>query len=88
MAWKVSFLAKAQKQLASLDRAAQKRILHFIYERLLASPDPRLLGKTLAGELTGLIRYRVGDYRLICRLEDQVLTILVLEVGHRREIYR
>jgi mRNA interferase RelE/StbE len=47
-----------------------------------------LLGKALAGELQGMIRYRVGDYRLICLLEDQVLTILVLEVGHRREIYR
>lgn len=88
MPWKVSFLAKAQKQLASLDPAAQKRILKFVGERLLGSPDPRLLGKTLAGELQGLIRYRVGDYRLICRLEDKVLTILVLEVGHRREIYR
>jgi mRNA interferase RelE/StbE len=74
--------------LESLDRAAQKRILKFLFQRLLASPDPRLLGKTLAGELGGLIRYRVGDYRLICRLEDRVLTILVLEVGHRREVYR
>jgi len=46
------------------------------------------LGKTLVGELEGLIRYRVGDYRLICRLEDRALTILVIEVGHRREIYR
>jgi mRNA interferase RelE/StbE len=42
----------------------------------------------LAGELEGMIRYRVGDYRLICQLEDQALTILVIEVGHRREIYR
>jgi mRNA interferase RelE/StbE len=74
--------------LASLDAAAQKRILKFVNERLLGSPDPRLLGKALAGELQGLIRFRVGDFRLICRLEDQVLTILVLEVGHRREIYR
>jgi mRNA interferase RelE/StbE len=88
LAWKVSFLIKARKQLESLDQAAQKRILNFLFERLLASPDPRLLGKTLVGELEGLIRYRVGDYRLICRLEDRALTILVIEVGHRREIYR
>jgi mRNA interferase RelE/StbE len=47
-----------------------------------------MLGKMLAGELQGMIRYRVGDYRLICRLEDQALTILVIEIGHRREIYR
>jgi mRNA interferase RelE/StbE len=51
-------------------------------------PDPRSLGKPLTGEKQGLFRYRVGDYRLICELKDQVLTILVLEVGHRREIYR
>ena len=88
MAWKVSFLGKARKQIESLDRTAQKRILRFLCERLLVSPDSRLLGKMLAGELEGLIRYRVGDYRLICRLEDQTLTILVIEVGHRREIYR
>jgi mRNA interferase RelE/StbE len=67
---------------------AQKRILSFLFTRLLASPDPRRLDKSLVGELEGMIRYRVGDYRLICRLEDQTLTILVIEVGHRREIYR
>lgn len=88
MAWNVSFLLKARKQLESLDRTAQKRILSFLFERLLASPDPRLLGKMLAGELEGMIRYRVGDFSLICRLEDRALTILVIEVGHRREIYR
>ena len=72
--------------------AAQKRILKFLYERLLASRDPnfdpRALGKALVGEMQGLWRYRVGDYRLICRIEDRAVTILVLEVGHRREIYR
>jgi mRNA interferase RelE/StbE len=86
--WKLSFLPKAQKQLQALDAGAQKRILKFLVERLLASPDPRTLGKALAGEMQGLWRYRVGDYRLICRIEDQAVTILVLEVGHRREIYR
>ena len=88
MTWKVSFLAKAQKQLASLDVTARNRILKFVNERLLASPDPRSLGKPLTGEKHELFRYRVGDYRLICELKDQVLTILVIEVGHRREIYR
>jgi len=90
--WKLSFLPKEQKQLQSLDALAQKRILKFLHERLLASPDPsfdpRTLGKALTGELEGLWRYRVGDYRLICRIEDWAVTILVLEIGHRREIYR
>jgi mRNA interferase RelE/StbE len=52
------------------------------------SPDPRSLGKALVGEMAGLWRYRVGNYRLICKIEDRDITILVLEVGHRREIFR
>jgi len=55
---------------------------------LLASPDPRSLGKALVGEMSGLWRYLIGDYRLICKIEDREITIIVLEVGHRREIYR
>ena len=88
MEWKLSFLPKALRQLRSLDKSAQKRILKFLHERLLASPDPRSLGKALVGEMAGLWRYRVGDYRLICRIEDWEVTIIVLEIGHRREIYR
>jgi mRNA interferase RelE/StbE len=59
-----------------------------VNERLLASPDPRLFGKALLGEMQGLVRYRIGDYLLICEIQDEVITILVLEAGHRREIYR
>lgn len=88
MEWKLSFLPKALKQLESLDKTARRRILKFLHERLLASPDPRSLGKALAGELAGLWRYRVGNYRLICKIEDRDITIVVLEIGHRREIYR
>ncbi|MGA2249492.1 type II toxin-antitoxin system RelE family toxin [Terracidiphilus sp.] len=88
MEWKLSFLPKAQKQLQSLDATVQKRILKFLHGRLLASPDPRSLGKALTCEMQELWRYRAGDYRLICRIEDQAVTILVLEVGHRREVYR
>ena len=88
MEWKLKFLPKAQRQLESLDKSAQKRILRFLRERLLASPDPRSLGKALVGEMSGLWRYRIGDYRLICKIEDREITIIVLEVGHRREIYR
>jgi mRNA interferase RelE/StbE len=86
--WKLNFLPNALKQLEGLDKAAQRRILKFLHGRLLASPDPRSLGKALVGELAGLWRYRVGDYRLICRIEDRQVTIVVLEIGHRREIYR
>lgn len=88
MAWSVEFLSTAQKQLKELDRTQQSRILAYLRSRVLAAPDPRQYGKTLKGEKEGLWRYRVGDYRLICRLEDEKLIVLVLAIGHRREVYR
>ena len=57
-------------------------------EQLEQRDDPRSTGKALTGDLAGFWRYRVGDYRPICRIEDQRLIILILDVGHRREIYR
>jgi mRNA interferase RelE/StbE len=57
-------------------------------ERLATEADPRRLGHSLSGPLIGLWRYRVGDYRLICRIEDGRCLVLVLTIGHRREVYR
>ncbi len=88
MAWKVEFQRSAAKQLRALDGPTQRRILRFFRERVAMSDDPRKLGKALTGDKGGLWRYRIGDYRAICKLEDERLTVLVLEVGHRREIYR
>ena len=61
--------------------------MNFLETRILAADDPRTLGKALHGQLSGLWSYRVGDYRIISRMEDNVMTILVLRVGHRDNIY-
>ncbi len=66
----------------------QKRIVSFLQERIQTADNPRSTGKALQGSLSGLWRYRVGDYRLLCRIEDDELIILVIEIGHRREVYR
>ena len=83
---KVVYLAKPRKQLAKLDNSVKKRILDYMDEVANLS-DPRSKGKMLVGDLKGFWRYRVGDYRLICRIHDEELEILVVEVGHRTEIY-
>lgn len=87
MAFRIEFTPKAEKQLVKLDKPIQSQIVDYIDE-LSALDDPRARGKALVGDLAGLWRYRVGDYRLLCRLEDAVLLILVLEIGHRKDIYK
>lgn len=82
----VTLSVMAKKQLKQLDKPVQKRITKFLTE-LTELADPRSKGKMLVGDLKGFWRYRVGDYRLICRIHDEELEILVVEVGHRKEIY-
>lgn len=88
MAWTVEFDERARKELRRLDTIVQKSILRYLRQRVAIAADPRRLGKPLHGEFAGLWRYRVGDWRLVCRIEDRRLVVLVLTVGHRREIYR
>lgn len=88
MAWRIELSESAIKQLARLDRAEAKRITGFLRNRLATLNDPRASGKALTGPLGGLWRYRVGDYRLICELQDHVLCVLVVRIGNRREVYR
>jgi len=88
LAWKVEISATAEKQIARLDRPTQLAIRDYLRERVLASGNPRTLGKTLTGPLSGLWRYRVGDLRVLCQIRDEVLVVLVLRVAHRREVYR
>jgi len=88
LAWRVEFQRSAAKQLRALDRTVQQRVLTYFRDRVLALEDPRQLGKALTGDKGGLWRYRIGDYRAICKLEDERLIVLALDVGHRREIYR
>ena len=88
MAWKIEFDPAALKELSKLDKPVEKRILKFLRERVAKLDDPRQVGASLKGTLTGLWKYRVGDYRLICSLENDRLVVLVLRVGHRREVYK
>jgi mRNA interferase RelE/StbE len=85
--WTVEFDDRARRELRKLDLKIQHDILRYLRERVTGSTDPRQFGKPLRMNLAGLWRYRVGDYRLICRIEEHRLVVLVLKVGHRREVY-
>jgi mRNA interferase RelE/StbE len=85
--WSVEFDDRARRELRKLDASVQQNILRYLREHIAGSDDPKQFGKPLRMNLAGLWRYRVGDYRLICRFEDFRLVVLVLKVGHRREIY-
>jgi len=87
VSWAYSFEASALKELKKLGPQAAREILGFLDERMGSTEDPRAFGKPLKGDLKGLWRYRVADYRLICSIQEQRLVVLVLKVGHRRDIY-
>lgn len=87
MTWKIELLPSTEKQLKKFDRETQKRIISFLYKRLLPINDPRVLGKALTGRLSGYWSYRVGDYRIIANIEDHRLTIVALSIDHRRQVY-
>lgn len=87
MIWSVEFDDAAAKELRKLDRQAQHEILRYFRERIATDEDPRRFGKPLSRNLLGLWRYRVRNYRMICNIEDNKLTVLVLRVGHRKEVY-
>ncbi|MFQ5661545.1 MAG: type II toxin-antitoxin system RelE/ParE family toxin [Gammaproteobacteria bacterium] len=88
MGWRVELSDAAVKALRKIDPQAAKRIIRFIRERILTADDPRAYGKALQGELRTYWRYRVGAYRLICHIEDETLRVLVVRIGHRKDIYR
>lgn len=87
MTWIVEFDDAAVKELRRLDRQTQRSILRYLRERIATDEDPRRFGKPLSRQLVGLWRYRIRDYRVICNIEDDKLIVLVLRVGHRKDIY-
>ena len=87
MTWKVTFKDEALKQLRKLNPNVQQRITNYLKTRIATDEDPRRFGKALTGDLKGLWRYRVDDYRIVCLLENQTLTVLVVKIGHRSKIY-
>jgi mRNA interferase RelE/StbE len=87
LGWTIEITTKARKTISNLDRPTVERINRFIKERLVPSENPRNLGKALKGPLGDFWRYRIGDYRLICYIEDARMTILVVRISHRRDAY-
>lgn len=89
MAWRIEFDPRALDELKRLDKTAQTRIIKTVRERIAPLENPRTLGQALRGEELGRYwKYRIGDYRLICDIQDETVLILVLRVGHRKEVYR
>ena len=89
MAWKIEFSAEADRELSKLDPQHARRIVKFLRERVAPLDDPRSVGKALQGSRFGEFwRYRVGSFRIICKIEDDRLLVLVLRIGDRKEIYR
>ena len=89
MAWKVEFTDAAKRDLRKIDHPTAKRILEFLATRVAQSEDPFSVGSALKGpEFHHIWRYRVGHYRILTRIDRNTITILVVEIGHRREIYR
>ncbi len=87
MAWTIEVSDIAEKQLKKLDRPIQKRLIDWLDDRINGCKNPRHFGEPLRGDLSGLWRYRVGNYRIICQIEEEQLVVLALSIGHRREVY-
>ena len=89
MAWEIKFDESAKKELKRIDRKSADRLVSFLRDRVSVSKNPRVLGTALKGSRLGEFwKYRVGDYRLIVKIQDNIFIIVVLRVGHRREVYR
>ncbi len=88
MTWIVEWDDAAVKELRKLDKQIQREILQYFRERIATKDDPKRLGKALTHDKTGLWRYRLRDYRMICNIEDGKLVVLVLRVGHRKKVYK
>lgn len=87
MAWRIEVTPAAVKELRKLDRQVARRIAAYLEELVTSCSDPRQRGQGLTANWAGLWRYRVGDYRVICQLEDELLLVLVVRIGHRSEAY-
>lgn len=88
MVWLIDYTNTALKQLSKLDKPAAKLIIDFMDERIAVLHDPRDTGKALTGAVLGAYwRYRVGDFRVICDIQDMTLCVLLIEVGGRKDVY-
>ena len=88
MAWTVDYSDAAQEQIDGLDPQTTRRVVAFMTERVAAADNPRRIGHPLHGRRRGYWSYRVGDWRVVCRIWDEVLIVQVVEVDHRSRVYR
>lgn len=88
MTWIIEYTRTAEIQLRKLDKQVARRILDYLDDKISALDNPRIRGKALSGRLEELWRYRVGDCRVICEIQDNIMRILVVEVGHRKQVYK
>jgi len=89
LVWTIEYTNTALKQLKKMDRQIARSIFEFLDDRVATLENPKKLGKKLVGPQFGTYwRFRLGDFRILCDIKDQKLTILVIEIGHRKEVYR
>lgn len=88
MKWKIEFDSRVVKDLKKLGHEARERILKFLEDKIETEKDPRRIGEPLTGTMSGLWRYRVGNYRIISLIEDNRFIVLVIRVAHRKEVYK
>ena len=88
MSWRIEYTRTAETQLRKLDKQIAKRILDYLDGNIALLDNPRARGKALSGILGELWRYRIGDYRILCEIQDNIMRVLVVEVGHRKHIYK
>jgi mRNA interferase RelE/StbE len=89
LVWQIELNDASKKDLAKLDKQVARRIISFLRDRLAQLDNPRAIGEALRGsELGEFWKYRVGDYRIIARIEDNVVKILILKIGNRRDVYK
>jgi len=86
LAWKIKFIPKTEKQLRKIPAQDVKKIFDFLKKQV--AKDPRAIGKPLKGELREFWRYRVGNYRILAKIKDNQLIVLIVKVGHRKDVYR
>ncbi len=85
--WRLQFSKKASKQLSKMDAGVRRIVIAWLLKNIDGCDDPRAHGKGLTTNKSGIWRYRVGDYRILCDIQDEQLVVLAIEIGHRRNIY-
>jgi len=88
MKWSIRITDTCKKELNKLDKQFQTVILKYLYTRVSKLDHPRLLGEPLRHDLKGLWRYRVGKFRIVCRIQEETLVVLIVQIGHRSDVYK